>query len=190
MLDRNNGKIIVIGGCPASGKTYTASLLGSQLNIPVVSKDFFKESLFDSLGFKDRQFSVVIGRASYELLLKTANLLSQQQYSFIIENSFFSGSEEHILASLNNQNIIQVWCFAPVHVLLERFIKRAKDGSRHPGHSDSNNIEETKKKILANTYVPLQLAAPLIAVPTTNFNSLDYINAINAVIDEYINLTK
>lgn len=184
----SNGKVIVISGCPASGKTYTASLLSKKLGIPTISKDLFKESLFDSLGFKDRQFSVEIGRASYELLLKTADLLSEQKYSFIMENSFFSGSEEGVLPSLRCQKIIQVWCYAPVDILIKRFIKRSEDGSRHPGHVDSNNIKEVKKKILSNTYAPLNLPAPLIELPTADFNSLDYINTYNLVLQEYAKL--
>ena len=134
MPNRTDGKVIVINGCPASGKTYTADLLSKELCIPVISKDFFKESLFDSLGFHDRQFSIAIGKASYELLLKTSKLLTEQKCSFIIENAFFSKSEDEVLDSLNCHKIIQVWCHAPVSVLVERFVKRSLDGSRHPGH--------------------------------------------------------
>ena len=185
MSSRINGKVIVINGCPASGKTYTASLLSNQLGIPVISKDLFKESLFDSLGFKDRQFSIEIGKASYELLLKVTTLLSQQKYSFIMENSFFSGSEERILTSLNCQEIIQVWCYAPVDILIERFTRRSLDGSRHPGHVDSKNVKEIENKILSNVYTPLKLLTPLIYLPSSDFNSSEYIETIDLIVQEY-----
>ena len=185
MSEQISDKVIIVNGCPASGKTYTANLLSSKLCIPVVSKDFFKESLFDSLGFKDRQFSVEIGKASYKLLLQTAQLLTEHKCSFILENAFFSKSENEILNSLNCHRIIQVWCHAPVNLLVERFIKRSLDGSRHPGHVDSNNAREIKSKILSNTYTPLNLPAPLIYLPTSDFNSSDYINTFNSVIQEY-----
>ena len=185
MSNHTNNKTIVISGCPASGKTYTASLLSKQLNIPAISKDFFKESLFDSLGFKDRHFSVEMGKASYKLLLKTASLLSEQQYSFIIENAFFAGSEDSILNSLKSSQIIQVWCDAPIDVLIKRFKERSQNGSRHPGHVDLSNIKETKDKILSNTYVPLKLSAPLINLPTTNFDSSDYIDTLDLIFNEY-----
>lgn len=187
MLERY-GKVIIINGCPASGKTYTAKLLSNKLNIPIISKDFFKESLFDSLGFKDRQFSIKLGNASYELLLKTARLLAEQKYSFIMENSFFSGSEEHIITALPGQRIIQIWCDAPLSILLERFTKRAANGSRHPGHVDANNIKEVKEKILANTYKPLELPAPLIYLSTADFNSLNYINVCDRALQQYAKL--
>ena len=186
MPNRTDGKVIVINGCPASGKTYTADLLSKELCIPVISKDFFKESLFDSLGFHDRQFSIAIGKASYELLLRTAKLFAEQKYSFILENAFFSNSEDEILDCLNCCKIIQVWCHAPIDTLLERFTKRSLDGSRHPGHVDSNNIKEIEKKILSNTYAPLELEVPLIYIPTSDFNSSDYINSFNSVVREYV----
>ena len=185
MSKRINGKVIVVNGCPASGKTYTANLLSSRLCIPIISKDFFKESLFDSLGFEDRQFSMAIGKASYKLLLETAKLLAKQKYSFILENAFFSKSEDEILNSLNCHKIIQVWCHAPIDVLVERFVKRALDGSRHPGHVDSNNAKEIENKILSDTYAPLKLPAPSIYLPTSNFNYSDYINIFDSVIQEY-----
>lgn len=185
MSERISGKVIIVNGCPASGKTYTANLLSKKLSIPVISKDFFKESLFDSLGFEDRQFSAKIGKASYKLLLKTAKLLAQQKYSFILENAFFSKSEDEVLSSLNYHKIIQIWCHTPVEMLIERFVERALDGSRHPGHADSNNVKEIEQKILSNTYAPLKLPAPLIYLPTSDFNRSNYINAFNSVIQEY-----
>ena len=188
MSNRTNGKVIVINGCPASGKTYTATLLSHKLCIPVISKDFFKESLFDSLGFQDRQFSVAIGKASYELLLKTAKLLTEQKYSFIIENAFFSKSEDEVLDSFNLHKIIQVWCHAPVDVLVERFTKRARDGSRHSGHVDANNLKEVEKKILSNTYEPLKLPGLLINLPTADFNSSDYTKTCDLILQEYARL--
>ena len=185
MSDRSDGRVIIMNGCPASGKTYIAGLLSKKLDIPVISKDFFKESLFDSLGFSDRQFSMAIGKASYELLLKTAKLLTEQKCSFVMENAFFARSEAEILDSLNGRKIIQVWCHAPTDLLIKRFSRRSVDGSRHPGHVDSNSVKEIEKKILSNTYAPLEIAAPLIYVPTSDFDSSDYIDSVDSVVREY-----
>jgi 2-phosphoglycerate kinase len=45
-----NPALILVSGAPGTGKTTVANALATRLQIPTVSKDAIKESLFESLG--------------------------------------------------------------------------------------------------------------------------------------------
>ena len=49
--------LMIILGCPASGKTSLARRLAAELTVPILSKNDIKEALFDVLGFADRERS-------------------------------------------------------------------------------------------------------------------------------------
>ena len=48
---------VIITGPPASGKTSLGIKLVTELKLPFIFKDGIKELLFDSLGWKDRDWS-------------------------------------------------------------------------------------------------------------------------------------
>ena len=58
----------MVSGAPATGRTTLAREVARALTIPFLSKDLIKESLFDSLGTKAREWSKKLGLASIELL--------------------------------------------------------------------------------------------------------------------------
>lgn len=68
----NNQLLILITGHPCTGKTTLGKRLAEELNLPFVSKDDFKELLFDTLGWKDREWSKKLGTASYTILYHVA----------------------------------------------------------------------------------------------------------------------
>ena len=49
--------LIIIWGLPCTGKTTLGPWLAKELGLPFVHKDGIKESLFESLGWKDRAWS-------------------------------------------------------------------------------------------------------------------------------------
>ncbi len=60
--------ILIVTGPPASGKSDLARRLADALRLPRISRDAFKERLFDTLGWADRAWSKRLGATSYELL--------------------------------------------------------------------------------------------------------------------------
>ena len=49
--------VVIITGPPASGKSMLGRELARRLALPLLSKDLFKEVLFDQLGWSDREWS-------------------------------------------------------------------------------------------------------------------------------------
>jgi shikimate kinase len=47
--------LIIISGLPCTGKTTLGRKLAQDLSLPLICRDSIKESLFDSLGYSDRE---------------------------------------------------------------------------------------------------------------------------------------
>lgn len=180
----NRRILIIVTGFPASGKTRLANEISKYLNIPVISKDFIKESLFDSLGYKDREYSKKIGRASYDLMYKTIESYINNNISLITETNFdskFSSKYFNNLIKKYNCLAVQVICNANNNVLLGRFKKRAKSDERHPGHVDKDNFIEFKEVLNGGPYKSLDIDAIVLKVNTDDFNKVNYLRISNNI---------
>lgn len=58
---------VLVTGVPGSGKTSLATALSAALGLPLLSKDVVKETLFDALVVRDRDWSVRLGNAALEV---------------------------------------------------------------------------------------------------------------------------
>ena len=66
--------LVIVTGLPCTGKTVLAHRLAHDIHIPIIAKDDLKESLFDSLGWSDRDWSIKLGRATIQLLYQLVSV--------------------------------------------------------------------------------------------------------------------
>ena len=173
-------KVVVVSGPPAAGKTTLARQLSKRLNLPVLAKDMIKESLLDDLGYSDRKRSVNIGYAAFQLHLMLAKELAGHGASFIYETAFYSQSANDIKQALAGADIVQAWVVADIDIMLAR----AQTRERHPGHADwyDGYEDECRTKLAAGVYNALDIGGKLVKVPSSDFSSTDYLNAVEAVV--------
>lgn len=167
--------LIIITGRPAAGKTTLAKWLGRQLSIPVFSKDDIKERLFDELGWRDREWSKMLGRASVELLYYLAETQLELGKSVILDNAFYPELASQKLQTIQKQskaNVLQVICNADANTLFERFKQRAESGLRHQGHVDKQSLAEYQSNLQKERPLQLDLDGRVIQIDTTDFASL------------------
>ena len=163
--------VLIITGAPASGKTTVGRQLAVALGLPFLSKDLFKEALFDNLGWQDRDWSRRLGGASTALLYRAAEALLEAGQSVALESNFstsLSTPEFRGLAERYGCRFVQVVCTAPGPVLVERFDRRARSGVRHPGHTDADSLGELLPRLLAERWDALDLEGPLFTVDTSD----------------------
>jgi predicted kinase len=182
--------VLIVTGPPASGKTTIGRPLALALGLPFLSKDLFKESLFDSLGGSDREWSRRIGLASTQLLFRCAEVLLEAGQSCALESNFYPQWDTAPLRELQTRfgcRFVQVVCAADVPLLVERFTRRARSGERHPGHADAFALDELIPRIVNERWDALELDGPVIHVDTTR-DSADVhqlIRDIRHLIDEH-----
>ena len=71
---------IVISGPPATGKTTLGTDLKRHYNVLFIYKDLIKDSLFDTLGIKDSDWSRQLGIASTTFYIKSWKNFFQVNY--------------------------------------------------------------------------------------------------------------
>jgi predicted kinase len=167
--------LIIVTGLPCSGKTNLGRQISGLFKIPFISKDEFKERLFDTLGWIDRAWSKKLSGASYEMMFYTLEELLEVGQSCVLEANFDPNVHSEPLAKITQKfqsRVVQIHCVTEPEVLLERFQKRWERGERHPGHADEVMLPEmellVKQKIL-----PLELPGPVFELDTTDLANLE-----------------
>lgn len=169
--------IIIVTGRPAAGKSTLTKWLSKEIKISLVSKDSIREELFNRLGWKDRAWAQMLGKASVDMMFCFAKAALEVGHSIIMDNTFnpvASVPRFQALKELYNAKSIQIICDAENDVLFERFKSRFELGNRHPGHGDEallNGLHE----FLTGGYSPfLDIGGSVIEMDTTDFAKVNY----------------
>jgi predicted kinase len=168
--------LVIVTGPPASGKTTLGRSLAARLGMPFLHKDGLKETLFDALGWSDRDWSRRLGGATYELLFHVLEMELAAGRSLVVESNFDSQRASPRFLGLKKRygfRPVQVCCVTDSAVLLERFRTRAATDERHPGHVELANMAEFEGMLLCGQLDPLAIGGPMIEVDTTDFARAD-----------------
>lgn len=180
-------------GHPASGKTTLSRKLSHKLNLPLLSKDeTFKEPMFDEFETTSREWSMKIGKVTYQIM---AGLIEQQVragYSLIVESTFKHKFDNPVFMELQdkyNFKAIQVICSADPDILAKRFVARIESGDRHAGHGHEDeglSLDELIEAYRQREDVqPFTLNGEVITVDANSFSETKTEGAIQQVIDAY-----
>lgn len=168
--------LIIVNGKPCTGKSYFLQKFSKDLDLSCVSRDEFKELIFNDLGILDSDWSKKLGGASYSLMFNVFEKLLKTKKSFIVESNFNPSQHSEKLKLLLNQynfDAVEIFLDADPDVLYDRYVTRWDSGERHRGHADSERFEEFKQR-LRDKVSPLSLTKKLIKVDTSDFKSVDY----------------
>ena len=123
--------VVLVTGIPGAGKTTVSRALSEALTLPLLSKDEIKESLFDVLGVKDRQWSLQMGAAANKVLW---SVLSHCPGGAIVDIWLDPirdvGLGQQGLAHAGVQKAYEIICDCPAELAVQRYAERV----RHPGH--------------------------------------------------------
>lgn len=169
--------LIIVSGPPCTGKTTLAKNISQKFNLPLITKDSLKEILFDTIGWKDREWSKKIGTASFSIMHYILDSFMATGQSIIIEANFKTEFEsEHLSPRIDKYNYqaVQIMCQCDGQILFERFKQRSESEDRHPGHCDIGNYNELKDSLLLGKYPPLDINGQILIFDSTDLSHLDY----------------
>lgn len=169
--------MILVTGSSATGKTVLSKNIANKFKIPVINKDEFKELLFDNLGIIDEKWALKLGITSFELTYLFAEKLCQTGKPFILEGNFenkYATTIFNTIKSKYNYKVLQIYCYAKVEVLYDRYTKRETSGERHPGHIIQISGLEGFKNRVTNKDFKLAIDDSInIDIDTTKFEEIN-----------------
>lgn len=155
--------VLIVNGLPASGKSTLGRWLADRLSWPFISRDTLKEPVFDALGIRDRETNRALGRGIHEGMWAMVGEFPDQ-VSVVVESWFGASSLPLVRAGLERArcaHVAEVWCEAPVELLVERYLARV--AVRHPAHPGAEFEPELRR--LASEAAPLGVG-PTLRVAT------------------------
>ena len=159
--------LIVVTGAPASGKSTIARELAKRLGVPLLAKDAFKETLYETIG-SGEEVEDTSEHAGLALLYRLAAMQLEAGVSVLTESNFDTRTDLGPLRRLQREHrarLVQVHCHRAKEKLLDRFVERLEEGKRHPGHGDEpEDVLEVEEKLEDGVWDALDLPGDLIEV--------------------------
>lgn len=155
-------RLVFVSGAPGAGKTTLGRPLAAALEMPFISKDVIKESLFDALGHvadDDLESSRRLGGAAMELLWR----LAAECPAAVLEANFRSQSdyERDRIAHLC-EHPVEVYCRVPLELAAARYSERGARREHHEVHV----LRSITTNALTEFEMPFNLG-PVLEVDTT-----------------------
>ena len=163
--------LIVITGHPGSGKTSIARQLAVKNHLLYLTKDAFKERIFDGLGSSDKDWSLKVSGVAHRIMDDIIEQELANGHSVIVESNFkpeIDSERFSKLAQKYRATTLQILCQASTDELFKRWQERIAKGQRHEGHVEAISLEQIRRDREV-PYPPLVLPGKTITIDTTDF---------------------
>ncbi|HRW06316.1 MAG TPA: AAA family ATPase [Caldilineaceae bacterium] len=169
--------IILITGYPATGKTTLARVLATELGLPLLHRDGMKETLADTLGWSDDEWSLKLGAATWELLYHLVDTLLRANVSQVVESNFSPKHASPRWQQIYQQyqpQILQLRCEADPDLVIDRFHARVAAGDRHPIHRYATDTTGYRAVLAQGHLGWIEVPGERISIDTGALDSADY----------------
>lgn len=181
--------LIIIAGMPATGKTTFANYLSDKMKVPLVSKDWLKEIIWDKIHFDTniRAESQKYGGLAFDLTFHICEMLMKTNQIFIIESNFTKPCP-NILNSIVNKykyKVITVLFDGDVEVIHQRFLARDVTEERHQGLVSNNYFSDFELfKKATKPSRDFDYGDIRIIVDSTDFSKVSYDDIVVKILEQ------
>ena len=177
--------LVLVNGPPCAGKSHLTDVLAEATSLPILTKDMIKETVYDTAGWADRDWSRRLGTAAAALLWMFARSLLSQGQDCLIEANFRASLAANELTRLTSDlkfTSAQIFMTAAPAVLAERFRTRARLQTRHPGHLDAElQHEYSEESIPQDQLRPVPGTDFVLSLDTTAINPERHVDHVGMV---------
>ena len=130
------GKLLLIMGDLATGKSTFARLLSQRYEVNMFGKDTIKEVLGDMIGFTNREENLKLSKATMELMMFVFSEFAKLNKPLVLESNFHTGELDrlHEIAKEYGYEVLTLVLRGDVDILHQRYLCRMKNENRHPVH--------------------------------------------------------
>ena len=183
LCNMRNPALMLISGASATGKTHLARRLAESLPVVVLEKDAIKETLFDTLGEDDREWSRMLGTAAFALLRDLVESHLKARQSVVVEANFQRQYEGPWVAEMQKRydaHVLELHCHADLETVLSRVAHRAGTDERHSGHGPGDvAVKELRESY--DHYGTVTAGDGLVLIDATDFAAVDYDSVVEHV---------
>lgn len=169
-------RLVIVNGLPGTGKTTLGRAIADHFRWPFISKDSFKEIMFDAIGWSDKEWSLKVSAATHRIMDYVLDETLSAEHSLVVESNFKRDLDAPRFERLRTRygvTLVQLLCWADGELLFERYKARLASG-RHPGHAEVDSLEQARAGLAPGRADPLPIRGATIAVDTTHFDAVDY----------------
>ena len=180
-----NPYLIILQGRPATGKTTIGKFIANSLHIPFISRDVYKETMYDAFGDKNQntvKWSQALGATSFEIVYLVLKQILGSGNSCVVETAWIpTYAEQNIRNLLLEAEVtcIQIYLYCNDDIRANRFKERA-DTNRHIAHMDPVRIESgycTKE----DKHPKLNISGHCIEIDTTDINKINLQKIVDSI---------
>lgn len=167
--------VVLITGLPGTGKTTVGRRIAEHLDWPFITKDVFKELIFDGLGWSDKAWSLKVSAVAHRLMDYVIEQELRAGRSIVVESNFkpeLDSARFRDIQSRHGATLVQLLCWARGDVLFERY-KRRLQSDRHPGHAEIGGLEDARRDLTRGKCDALVIDGTTLEIDTTDFDRLD-----------------
>ena len=165
-------KLILINGDLATGKSHFAVLIRDRFNLPLFTKDEFKEKLAETRPYSTYEESHQLSMMAMDALFDSFKKVGEEGKDLILEANFRA---EHmgiikIISDVYGYQILHLDLVGSPQVLYRRYMKRLRNKKRHPVHKVNNlsNYQSFEPYTLSRRNEPK--VGNLITINADNFS--------------------
>ena len=129
-------KLILVNGDIATGKSHLAIILRDRFNLPLFTKDEYKEELAKSYPYRTYEESHKLSVMAMTMLFDSFEKVAKEDNDVILEANFREQHMEIIekLTSKYHYQILHLDLVGSPSILYLRYMNRLKSEDRHPVH--------------------------------------------------------
>jgi len=179
-----NGKIIILTGYVATGKTTFSHVLSKKFNIMCFNKDIIKIVLEENLPINNREEKSRLSVTAYNLIIYVLENFMSLNMPIIIESNFKPAESAKLkeLIAKYNYKPLTILMIGDLNIIHKRFIEREDLPERGEANRSNGIFDEFSK--FAKSIMPLgdfDIGGKKIKIDTSDFSKVNFTQYIDEI---------